>query len=65
MLTLEEALLDLPAECPHVLHPQHAVRFQTIRRLAELYRQAPWKFGILELRVPLSQLKERERYAND
>ena len=65
MLTLEDALLNLPEECPHVLHAQHVVRFHTIQKLAALYRKAPWKFGILELRVPLSQLKERERYAND
>jgi hypothetical protein len=63
MLTLEEAMLNLPAECPQVFHPQHIHRFETVQKLAKLYGKAPWKFGILELRVPLSQLKERVPYA--
>ena len=65
MLTLEDALLNLPEGCPQVFHPQHAHRFQTVQKLAALYRKTPWKFGILELRVPLAQLKDREPYAND
>jgi len=63
MLTLEEALLNLPAECPQIFHPQHRHRFETVQKLARLYRNAPWKFGILELRVPLAQLKDRVPHA--
>lgn len=59
MLTLEETLLNLPADVPHVSNPLHTQRFETMRRLAQTYRGAPWKFGVLELRVPLDTLKGR------
>lgn len=63
MLTLEDSLLNLPEACPQVFHPQHSFRFATVQKLARQYRTTPWKFGVLELRVPVAQLKDRVPHA--
>jgi hypothetical protein len=58
MLTLESTLLNLPAEMPDLEQPHYAERYTTMRRLAEEYRNTPWKCGILEYRVPIATLRQ-------
>lgn len=58
MLTWEDALLNLPEECPATTDPHMRLRYRTLQVLARQYRRHPWKFDILYHRVPLRDLAD-------
>ncbi|MCC6777938.1 MAG: hypothetical protein IT537_15095 [Hyphomicrobiales bacterium] len=53
MVMWEEALRNLPPECPRVDFPEHRTRFRTLQAIAKLYEQRPECFGIVKVWRPL------------
>jgi len=52
MVMWEEALLNLPAECPLVEKEEHKTRFRTLQAIARLYRKSPECFGVVKVWRP-------------
>ena len=52
MVMWEQALLDLPAECPRVDFEEHKTRFRTLQAIAKQYRARPERFGIVNVWRP-------------
>ena len=52
MVMWEEALLNLPAECPGVEKEEHKTRFRTLQAIARLYRKSPECFGVVKMWRP-------------
>jgi hypothetical protein len=52
MVMWEEALLNLPAECPRVEKEEHKTRFATLQAIARQYRQNPERFGLVNVWRP-------------
>ncbi len=55
MVMWEEALRNLPAECPRVDFEEHKTRFRTLQAIARQYAESPHCFGIVKVwrpRVP-------------
>jgi hypothetical protein len=52
MVMWEEALLNLPAECPRVEKEEHKTRFSTLQAIARLYRKSPECFGVVKVWRP-------------
>jgi len=52
MVMWEQALLNLPAECPRVDFEEHKTRFRTLQAIARQYRSNPERFGILKVWRP-------------
>jgi hypothetical protein len=52
MVMWEEALLNLPAECPHVEKEEHKTRFRTLQAIARQYRANPERFGTVSVWRP-------------
>ena len=52
MVMWEQALLDLPAECPRVDFEEHKTRFRTLQAIAKQYRARPERFGIINVWRP-------------
>lgn len=48
MVMWEDALLNLPAECPRVDFEEHKTRFKTLQAIAREYRSCPQHFGIVK-----------------
>lgn len=55
MVMWEEALLNLPAECPAVDFPEHRTRYRTLQEIARQYRRHPERFGIVKVWRPQAQ----------
>jgi hypothetical protein len=49
MVMWEDALLNLPAECPSVDFEEHKNRFRTLQTIAREYRARPEHFGIVKV----------------
>jgi hypothetical protein len=52
MVMWEQALLNLPEECPRVEFEEHKTRFRTLHAIAQQYRQNPERFGIVKVWRP-------------
>jgi hypothetical protein len=52
MVMWEEALLNLPDECPRVDFEEHKTRFRTLQAIARQYRASPERFGIVKVWRP-------------
>jgi len=52
MVMWEQALLDLPVECPRIDFEEHRTRFQTLHAIARQYRSNPERFGIVKIWRP-------------
>jgi len=52
MVMWEEALINLPAECPRVEKEEHRTRFRTLQAIARLYRQRPECLGVVKVWRP-------------
>ncbi len=52
MVMWEDALLDLPPECPSVDFEEHKTRFRTLQAIARQYRTHPERFGIVKFWRP-------------
>jgi hypothetical protein len=52
MVMWEEALLDLPSQCPRVDFDEHKTRFLTLQAIARRYRAHPERFGIVKVWRP-------------
>jgi hypothetical protein len=52
MVMWEEALLNLPADCPRVDFEEHKTRFRTLQAIAKAYRAHPERFGIVKIWRP-------------
>jgi hypothetical protein len=52
MVMWDQALLNLPAECPRVDFPEHRTRFRTLQAIARQYREHPERFGIVNVWRP-------------
>lgn len=52
MVMWEEALLNLPPECPLVEKEEHKTRFHTLQAIARLYRKSPECFGVVKVWRP-------------
>jgi hypothetical protein len=52
MVMWEQALLNLPAECPRVDFDEHKTRFRTLQAIARQYRANPERFGIVNVWRP-------------
>jgi hypothetical protein len=52
MVIWEEALFNLPAECPRVDAEEHKTRFGTLQAIARQYRAHPRRFGIVKMWRP-------------
>jgi hypothetical protein len=52
MVMWEQALLNLPAECPRVDFEEHKTRFRTLQAIAGQYRQNPERFGVVKVWRP-------------
>src|SRR5262245_11718761 len=52
MVMWEQALLNLPAECPRVDFEEHKTRFRTLQAIARQYRANPEQFGIVNVWRP-------------
>src|SRR5262249_762434 len=52
MVMWEQALLNLPAECPRVDFEEHKTRFRTLQAIAQQYRSNPERFGIVKVWRP-------------
>jgi hypothetical protein len=52
MVMWEQALLDLPDECPRVDFEEHKTRFCTLQAIARQYRANPERFGIVKIWRP-------------
>ncbi len=52
MVMWEEALRQLPAECPRVDFAEHRTRFRTLQAIARLYAARPECFGIVKVWRP-------------
>jgi hypothetical protein len=52
MVMWEQALLDLPAECPRVDFEEHKTRFRTLQTIAAQYRTNPERFGVVKIWRP-------------
>src|SRR5215475_4955174 len=52
MVMWEDALLNLPGECPRVDFEEHRTRFRTLQAIARQYRTNPECFGIVKVWRP-------------
>ena len=52
MVMWEQALLNLPAECPRVDFEEHKTRFRTLQAIAQQYGSHPERFGIVKVWRP-------------
>ncbi len=52
MVVWEEALRNLPAECPNVDFPEHRTRFRTLQAIARQYKAHPERFGVVKIWRP-------------
>jgi hypothetical protein len=52
MVMWEQALLNLPDECPRVDFDEHRTRFKTLQAIARQYRENPERFGIVNVWRP-------------
>ena len=52
MVMWEQALLNLPADCPRVDFDEHRTRFRTLQAIARQYRQNPERFGVVKVWRP-------------
>jgi hypothetical protein len=52
MVMREEALRNLPAECPRVDFEEHKTRFRTLQAIARQYAASPHCFGIVKVWRP-------------
>jgi hypothetical protein len=55
MVMWEQALLNLPEQCPRVDFEEHRTRFQTLQAIARQYRSNPERFGIVKVWRPKDQ----------
>src|SRR5262245_59383106 len=53
LVMYEQALLNLPAECPRVDFEEHKTRFRTLQAIAKQYKAHPERFGIVNIWRPL------------
>jgi len=60
MVMWEQALLNLPAECPRVDFEEHKTRFRTLQAIARQYRAKPERFGIVNVWRPKEAVKEHQ-----
>jgi hypothetical protein len=60
MVMWEQALLNLPAECPRVDFEEHKTRFSTLQAIARQYRANPERFGIVNIWRPKEVEKDEE-----
>jgi hypothetical protein len=52
MVMWEQALLNLPDQCPHVDFEEHRTRFATLQAIARQYRANPERFGVVKVWRP-------------
>jgi hypothetical protein len=52
MVMWEQALLNLPEQCPRVDFEEHKTRFRTLQAIARHYRQNPERFGVVKVWRP-------------
>jgi len=52
MVMWEEALINLPLECPRLEREEHRTRFRTLQAIARLYRQRPECLGVVKVWRP-------------
>ena len=65
MVMWEEALLNLPAECPEVDFEEHKNRFRTLQAIAREYRSCPQHFGIVKIWRPKEAIGEARLHGGD
>lgn len=51
MVIQKDQLLNLPDEMPKLERPQHSTRYETLKKMAEVYRQEPEHFLEVEISV--------------
>jgi hypothetical protein len=65
MVMWEQALLNLPAECPRVDFEEHKTRFRTLQAIAQQYRSHPERFGIVKVWRPKDAVPLAPRSMDD
>lgn len=58
MMIAEDALLNLPAVCPPIDHPQYETRHRTLQCIAAAYQRHPERFGVVKFWLPESWMSE-------
>ena len=65
MVMWEQALLNLPADCPRVDFEEHKTRFRTLQAIARQYRANPEWFGIVNVWRPKDMVVSAPWALND